>query len=274
MAFIQLNGIELEAQQGSGDEEEQEVGEGLTEAFDGSALRSVRGYKRRWSFTSLVDTPTNSRAFRKLLQSRVRNWTFDADLYSTGGLGPNLSGINAGVVSGGLFGNALQLNASTGHIEYDGLGGANGVDGFTLLILRKNGSNWDDWHLSWSASGTLSAVYLNGVAQATALPSWITSYTHATGALILNNTTGAAQLYDEMVAMAFEAPLSSWSAQLATWRAANAWGTVAGALQLGSSQLGSGTVFGKPSKAKMQAAVIGGQLYEFAESFPFELWEA
>ena len=271
MALITLNGIELDALAGSGDEEELEIGEGVSRAFDGSALRSVRGYKRQWSFTSVLDTPANSRGFRRLLQGRFRHWNFDADLFSDGGLGPSASS-GASSVAGGLFGNALQLAATTGSITYAGIGGVASGDGFTLLIQRKESGAWHDYHLSWDYTGALSGVYKDGVVQATTLPSWITSYTHSSGTLVLNSTAGSAQLFDEMVALSFEAPLASWSTQLDVWRNSSAW-SASPRLSM-SGTLGVATVMGKPGKAKLQQAVVGGTFYDNAESFPFDLWEA
>ena len=53
MAFIELNGLDLPAVQDQGDRDDMELGEGMARAFDGSVLRSNRGFKRQWSFTTL-----------------------------------------------------------------------------------------------------------------------------------------------------------------------------------------------------------------------------
>jgi hypothetical protein len=119
MAFITLNGIVLSVLVPTGERDELEIGEGLQRAFDGSAQRSVRAYKRRWSLSTIIDTPLTARAFQKLLQGRQHRWSFNADLYSDLGLGPSASS-GASSVAGGLFGNALQLAATTGSVTNAG----------------------------------------------------------------------------------------------------------------------------------------------------------
>lgn len=267
MAFLTLNGIELSVLADSGDRDDLEIGEGLSRAWDGSAQRSVRAYKRQWTLQTVPDVPATSQAFVRLLQGRQHHFSFDSDLNSDGGLAPSTSA-GATTVGGGKFGNALQLGPS-GSIEYSGVDGSRQSDGLTVLVQRFESSAWHDYALTWDASETLTNVYRDGVAQALSLPSWI-SYPPGLHAVSFGNPGGSAQLYDELVFWPFEAP-STWLAQLATWRATNAWSFGPSLTMAGT--LGSVTVQGKPSKSKLQIAVIDGVAYDNAESFSFDLWE-
>jgi hypothetical protein len=269
MAFITLNGITLSVLVPSGDREELEIGEGLQRAFDGSTQRSVRAYKRRWTLTTVIDTPVISRAFQKLLQGRGHRWSFNTDLYSDLGLGPSASS-GASSVGGGLFGNALQLAATTGSVTFAGFAGPSGVGGCTVLVQRYESGSWVDYALTWDATGALTNVYRAGVAQALAVPAWMV-FTYSSGTLQLVNTAGAAQLFDELVVWPFEAPVG-WLSQLFTWRATNAWSFGLTLTMAGS--IGSGQVQGKLGKIKLQPVTLNGVAYDAGESFALDLWEA
>jgi hypothetical protein len=270
MAMITLNGIALSVLVPTGDRDELEIGEGLQRAFDGSALRSVRAYKRRWTMTTAIDTPIIARAFQKLLQGRQHRWSFNADLYSDLGLGPSASS-GATSAPGGNFGsNALSLAATSGSISYAGLAGPSGVGGCTVMVQRAESGSWVDYALTWDATGALTNVYRQGIAQALAVPAWLV-FTYSTGTVQLLNTAGTAQLFEELVVWPFEAPVG-WLGQLYTWRLTNAWSFGLSLTLAGS--IGSGQVTGKIGKIKLMPVTLNGNAYDAGESFALDLWEA
>ena len=267
MAFITLNGIALSVLANSGDRDDLEIGEGLSRAFDGSAQRSVRAWKRQWTLSTIPDVPSVSQAFVALLQGRGHRWSFDTDLYSDQGLGPSASSATS-IAAGGRWSNAMLFTTSGGSLSYAGLAGALG---FTLLVWHEDSGVWNDYALTWNAAGTLTNVYKNGVAQAVALPAFITSFTIATGTLVLvANASSTSRAFDDMVAWPFEAP-AAWLPQVYAFRNAGPWSF--GPTFTMSGTLATATVQGKPGKSKLQMAVINGTLYDNAESFQFDLWE-
>ena len=267
MAFLTLNGIELPALVNSGERDDMEIGEGLSRAFDGSVQRSTRGHKRVWSLQSLADVPGVSQAFVALLQGRGHRWSFDTDLYSDLGLGPASASLTS-IGSGGRWGNCMSFTSSSGSLSYAGLAGPSG---FTLLAWHEDSGLWNDYELTWNGAGTLTNVYKNGAVQATTLPAFITSFTIATGTLVLaSNASATSRAFDDMVAWPFEAP-AAWLPQVYAFRNASPW-SFGDSFTMGGG-IGSATVKGKPGKSKLQSAVIDGVAYDAAESFPFDLWE-
>ena len=104
-----------------------------------------------------------------------------------------------------------------------------------------------------------------------ALPAFITSFTIATGTLVLvANASSTSRAFDDMVAWPFEAP-AAWLPQVYAFRNAGPWSF--GPTFTMSGTLATATVQGKPGKSKLQMAVINGTLYDNAESFQFDLWE-
>jgi hypothetical protein len=236
------------------------IGEGLVRAADGSGRLNVQAYKDGYKASTPPLSQLEAYAWQQLLLGRHDHWSFTPDLYSDKGQGPSASTL-ATAVAGGLFGNALQLAATTGSVSYAGLIGAAGL---TILIQRKEAGVWHDYALTWNGSGALTNVYKDGVAQALALPNWspAPTFTFATGTFKIDNTAGAAQLYDELVVFPFEAP-ASWLQPLATWRATNAWAQSPNLTVAGDFHPVALTMLGKPGSFSSKAVmgVLSGSTF-------------
>lgn len=217
--------------------------------LDGSLYSHRSAKKRRLECELPPMTEAEAlEAYEGLLRGDGHVWSFDASLYSSKGLGPNAGYAASQSGSGGKYSGKLTLNATNGTIAFPAQLGAR----WTVMVWRHEGGAWR--HYVIRSDG---AKWVNGVRNDIASTSWLSM---AGGAVTLTNTAGAAQDYDDLVALPFLV------AQ--TWPAIVAASSrpfpplprleVYGDALLGSSASAPVTMMGEVGEATYVPARIGG----------------
>lgn len=156
--FLTINGYEVEVSSGgvSGSYDE---GADRARAFSGRYLSTVRYEKEEYSLSSPLLTKADAIALRGLLRGLGHCWSFDNDLYSSKGLGPQAGSTATQSASGGKFGG----RAIIANVVF----AANVTQDWTVLLYRY----WHAWkHWAMRSDG---AIYLNGVRDDTLDTHWL-----------------------------------------------------------------------------------------------------
>ncbi len=257
MSFLAINGVELRVAVDSFSEKPREIGEHDT-SFNGTGVVSRQGTKRDCAFETVLFTPTEGRAWDKLLRGEGHVWSFDSSFYSSKGLGPNAGYVATILAGSAKFGaSQLSLTATTGTITFATQLGST----WSLMFWRYESGAWHHYII---CSDTTE--YYDGAAGAYAT-TWIAV---SGGSVTITNATGSAVLYDDLVVLPFVVP--------ATWAAI--WGVAATAFPSLPSLSAAGdfdpearTVKGMVSSGKLQPAVISGVLYAAVRKLSVELQE-
>jgi hypothetical protein len=271
MAFLTINGVTVPIASDGASIDVDTVGEGFARAQGGAGRMNFQAYKQHVKLHTTPMTQAEAFAWFVWLSGQHDHWGFAADLYSDKGYGPSSSTLATQGTGGRNGSSKLTLGATTGAIAYTG-SFVTGI-GFTLLVGRFESAAWHDYALTWSPVGTLTAVYRDGVAQAVALPTWLT-FTYATSSFSLLNTAGTAQDFCELAHINAPAP-ASWLAQLSAWRASNNQPTTPRLTAAGDIHPTTLTVFGKVGSAKnMMGALNGAAFADNLRVLDFELMES
>lgn len=133
--FLSLNGWRVPVLSSSGTAAGEKIGD-VTRSVSGQLRRSTTAHRRRWDFQTIDMTRTDGEALARLLMGEGDRWSFDADLYSGKGR-PALAGVVASIVSGGRFGSAVDIPATTGQLGYGNVlnGPAGTVSAWHLVAL-------------------------------------------------------------------------------------------------------------------------------------------
>lgn len=187
-------------------------------AADGSTRVSRSRRKRDIAFRTVPLTDAEAHAWLCLLTGEGEAWSFDASLYGSKGTGPSTytnTAQGAGVTKYGT--GRLSVGATTGTITFSGVveNAWGGSTSWTVMFWRYEGTAWV--HYVVRADG---AKWLDGVRNDAASTLWLDV---ADGNVTIENTTGAAVLYDDLVVLPF-AVLDTWPAQVHA--AAAAYGSV------------------------------------------------
>lgn len=197
MSFLTLNGIVVPvAVESAKEDPPEEIGES-SRAHGGSMRKSIITTKAGWSAETTPITTSEARALRRLLLGEGHRWSFDSNLYSSKGLGPNVGYAAAQSTSGGgKYGAGyLSVNATTGTITWAYATGSE----WTVFVWRFESAAWHHYAVRSDGSAWKDAV-------ADSVPTWLT----VSGSVVtIANTTGAAVKYDDLVVLPYQAP-SSW----------------------------------------------------------------
>ena len=276
MPFLTINSITLPIALGSSAYDRKKIGE-MTRAIDGTILKTVTAIKNEWQMTTAPKIATTAEALASLVDGEGYSWSFDVDLYSDGkGLGKSAStGATRTTASPAPKFGAGQLNlaATTGTITYP----TNLGSYWTVMVWRSiNAGAWNHWIVRNSNGTVLS--WLNGVADAAAIPSWMSV---AAGSLTLANTSGTADQYDDLVALPYLIPSDGTAtASVDNW--APTWGTLTAAfpalpkLSIGGTMLRNSvalTVQGETTRMKNMGFQSGGAWQANGKTMDFRIEE-
>lgn len=198
MAFLNINGVDVEVATANGAEVDPEVvGGGLVRAADASLRDNFQDEKTTFKASTTLMASEDALFLAALLQQKQDHWAFLVDLLSDKGLAPSSSTL-ATVGAGGPWAHGqLSLGATTGQVTYPSVFGAMGG---TLQVARFESGAWHEYQVvvgTVSTNYACAAVYKDAVAQATAYPSWLV--VTGAGTVQLKNTTGSPVLYGELV---------------------------------------------------------------------------
>lgn len=244
MAFLTINGVALSAAVDSFEEQPREIGERDT-SFNGTGVVSRQTTKRDVSFDTTVLTPTEGRAWDKLLRGEGHVWSFDSSFYSSKGLGPNAGYVATQSGSSGKFTGHLSVSATTGTITFATQLGTT----WALMYWRFESAAWH--HHIINSDGV---KYLDGVVDVGA-----TTYIAVSGGSVtITNATGSPVLYDDLVVVPFVVP-AAWAA---VWGvAATAFPSLPRLSVAGDFDPEARTMLGEVTSGKLQPATIGSTFY-------------
>lgn len=207
MAFLEINGWSIPAANGRVSVSYEKLG-AVGRSYMGKLLGTRRAKVRRWSVETTIVEPGTATAIEHLINGAGQVWSFDRDLYSSKGLGPQ-SGYSVTVsATGGKYGGHVEVASGTSLIYDPNLGGVP----YTVLVWKEEGGVW--YHYGINSSGT---QYKNGAAH-TAIPAddvtnWFTQ-SLTTFAIEGKDIAGAnaAAKYDDFLIVPYLMPLAQISA--------------------------------------------------------------
>lgn len=190
--FLLLNGYPLRVRDVT--KEPIEIGE-RDRAFSGKYRSSRRALKRRWRMKTVPMIRTHAEAVKGLLLGLGHYWSFDDDLYSSKGLGPNAGYTATQSPTGGLYGGKASITSITYAVGLP-------TDEWTVSVARWSGTAWELYAVR--ADG---AKWRNGARDDALNTSWLSV---SGGSLTL---TGSPTDYDELVAV----PYLATDQQIVAW---------------------------------------------------------
>jgi len=205
--WLKLNGVDLGPIAAVASEpkgERREIGD-VSPALDGTMRVTRQTRKRDMSIETIPLTGSDAFAWESLVTGEGERWSFDASLYGSKGLGP-VSGSGYSLVAGSAkFGSGkLRLAASTGMITYGNaaLHSSGETLGSTIMVWRLESGTWH--HYIVRSDG---AKWFDGARNDALVTDWLVV---AGANIALVNTAGAAQDYDDLVALPFKI-LDQWA---------------------------------------------------------------
>lgn len=207
---LALNGINVGALILASEEPKEtlrDIGD-TSEAADGTTRVSRHRRKRDLSFRTVPLTEAAAHSWLCLLTGEGEAWSFDASLYGSKGTGPTSLLNSSQGAAGPKFGaGRLSVGATTGTLTYLGVAvnAWGGSSEWTVLVWRFEGAAWV--HYAVRSDG---AKWVNGVRNDAASTTWLDVWE---GNVTIENTTGAAVLYDDLVVLPF-AVLDAWPAEV------------------------------------------------------------
>ena len=203
MAFLQINGVTIDVADGGAS-----VGYEKFGAVDRSYMGKLRGTRRskvrRWSISTIVSDPAVAAAIEGMINGDGQVWSFDNDLYSSKGLGPQ-SGYGVTVsATGGKYGGHVSVDSGTSLIFDPSLGAVP----FTVMIWKKSGATWDHYGID-----SLGVQYKNGAVHAPIVADDVLNwFTQSLSTFAIEGKTqagvAAAAPYDDLLILPYLSPLS------------------------------------------------------------------
>ena len=208
MAFLTINGYDVPIANGQASLNYQKLGR-QSRSYQGVLSGTYRARVREWTLQTDIMDEANIEALVGLIDGTGHTWTFDNDLFSSKGLGPN-SGYSVTVsTTGGKVGGFMTV-ATTTNIGWNTFG----VNvPYTVMVWKKDlGGNWQHY-----AINTTGDQFKNGASHTPVAGDNITHwFAYSAGSITLvgkeiDGTNGAAH-YDELVAVPYIMPLAQITA--------------------------------------------------------------
>jgi hypothetical protein len=199
MSGLKLNGIDVPVLADSVSSQ-QVIIQDKARAFDGTPRSTVRARKREWQLKLGPQPQALADAFRKLINGEGHAWSFDSDLYSSKGLGPN-GGHSATIVSSGKYGSKMRVPASTSITWATNLG-----SNWTVIAWRLESGSWRHW----VATSAGHRWYMGGRDDSQDPSPWLTV---SSGSMTITAASVGTIDFDEIRALPFVID-DSWGAQI------------------------------------------------------------
>lgn len=272
MAFLAINGVEIDVAVDSLDELKREVGS-TSRAHDGTFVRERFDVKYDFRFDTPPMTQADAFAWDCFVRGMGDVFTFNTNMYSVKGrvnsYGPS-SSIDTGEKKYGAAG--LKILANDSH-QIDNLWDTD--TGLTVMLWRQATAGGGFTHYLFQRDQSGNSYYWTAGASKTAgYPNWFSSNS---GSIVLQAVTEASnRWYDDVVAFPFLVP-DSWVPSLYTRHAASAW-YAPPSLELSGDVIWGGSsdariVRGTSDSSKVLKAIIGGSLRTNARKLSISLRE-
>jgi hypothetical protein len=171
-------------------------------AFDGTPRGVIRSLKQSWQLQLVPKAQSLVAAFEHLIKGDGHAWSFDSDMYSAVGLGPN-AGHSATIVGSGKYGNRLHVPTGTSITFAANLG-----SNWTVVVWRLEDSAWDHYVIT-----SAGHKWENGFRQDGLSTTWLSV---SGGSLTISGTTVSTVVkedFDDLRALPYVVD-DSWPAQI------------------------------------------------------------
>lgn len=206
MAWLAINGLNVGAIAAVGEKpkgERRNIGD-VSEAGDGSLRMTRQTQKIDVKFTSIALISSLAYAWTSLLTGEGERWSFDTSEYGSKGTPPS-SSVYSLIAGGAKFGaGLLRLPATTGTFSLLGVL-ANSFGSsleHTMMVWRLETAVWHHYIVRSDGAKWLDGVRNDGVST--------TWFTPAAPNMVIANTSGSAQDYDDLVVLPFKIP-DAWA---------------------------------------------------------------
>lgn len=198
MAFLAINGIELDVLNDTCSEEKREIG-ATDMAFDGTMKKQRQSTKYDLKFETPPMISATAFAWDSLIRGHGQRWSFDSHLYGSKGLGPTSStGCTNETTNGAKWGaKYLQITAGNSFA----VAGVYSSDVTTLVHKWNSGiAEWEHYIII----GNAATVYLDGVSSGASIAAWFSA---SGGTVTLGGAAG--HDFDDLVILPFAVP-TAW----------------------------------------------------------------
>lgn len=198
MSQLLINGIDIPVSSSSWEEENNEIGE-RQRSLSGSVIDTIRARFDSWKGESITTDPVQARALRGLLNGSGHGWSFDVDLYSTKGLGPE-AGHNGAVSASSPKYGAKRLEVTTsGSIAWN-LGITASI-AWTVSLWRIESSVWHHYVINYMGQKWKDGARNDGLSV-----TFIAVNSTVSGCVVLNGGGSAAEYYDDLIVVPYTMP--------------------------------------------------------------------
>lgn len=275
MAYLTLSGFEVPVTAGSSDFETTFTGT-RSMSFGGLQQPERRTQTQVLNIKSVLQSKDDARALIGLVQGDGHQWSFDADLYSSKGLGPQAGYTVTMSATGGVTGGGYVQVTSAQVLGYRKLQ----TSDFTMMVYKYVGAAWVQYVYTFDASSGTVIQYKNGVAHSPvagdSILNWF-AYSAGTGDFVLSGKnidgTNGNSRYDQLVIVPWlmtAAMVAAFHAQIGT---SNIPFSPLPVLYVAGDILPDGPrlFVGAPASGGMRVAIIGSD--KFGIEFGFALTE-
>jgi hypothetical protein len=220
MSYLTLSGFNVPVSVTSASFASEAIG-GRSRAFSGQALPERRALVRTFTLGSPVDTRADAQALIGLIEGNGHKWNFDADLYSSKGLGPQAGYTITMSATGGVISGYVQVTSAQSitwrKLQYSD---------YSVMIYKYTGGAWHQYVLTYDISTNTTVQYKDGAPHSPvagdSILNWF-SFTTSTGDFTFLGKdidgANANARYDELVIVPWlmtASMVSSFHAQIAT----------------------------------------------------------
>jgi len=200
MPYLTLSGFEVSVSTQGSSYERTALG-GETRAFGGQLVPERRSISRKLVAETPIGGREEHRALAGLVQGDGHKWNFDADLYSSKGLGPQAGYAITMSATGGVISGYVQVT-SAGSLTYRKIQPGD----YSVMVWKYVGAAWIQYALVFDMSAGSTTQYKAGAPHTPAgsdnILNWF-AYSTGTGDFTLSGKdiagTNANSRYDELV---------------------------------------------------------------------------
>lgn len=287
MTFCTINGVTIPTAADAWEEEQEEIGSVEERGLNSSLTETHVGRVRTFTAACIPKTPAEGLALEKLINGDGQRFSYASNVYSSKGVAPKSGGSYA-LAAAVQHDGSVEV-ASASFIEY----------ALANKMSRRNGwAPTDGWSLLFFENATGSHYAVTGAVAVTrgassGNPAGVTQYEDGVAGsygvgnfldLAADGDVGlhgysygggaGAKRFDNVVALPFALPSSTWAAALYAFHAANPWPSMRQVTLSGDCVSDEQvTCIGRARRIKVKQLVIDGTRYNNARAVAFELIE-
>lgn len=158
MSYLSLSGFEVPVAAASATFENTALGE-RSRSFSGQALPNRRALVRNFSCTTTLQSRADILPLIGLIEGNGHKWSFDNDLYSSKGLGPQAGYTITMSAAGGVAGGGYMQVTSAQTIGWRKVQ----YGDWSMLVYKYTGGAWHQYVYTYDASTATALQYKDGL---------------------------------------------------------------------------------------------------------------